>query len=80
MLIGLVAGFLTTVAFVPQVVRVWKLKEARDLSFATFLIFLIGIILWLIYGILISNLPIILFNSLTIILASLILFFKLKYK
>ena len=79
-LLGMVAGFLTTIAFLPQVLRIWKLKEAKDISFATFLIFLIGIIIWLIYGILKSDLPIIIFNSITTILAGIILFFKLKYK
>ncbi len=79
-LLGLIAGFLTTIAFVPQVIRIWKLKETKDISLATFLLFLIGIILWLIYGILKSDIPIIIFNSITIVLASIILLFKLKYK
>ena len=78
-IIGFAAAALTTIAFLPQVIRTWKLKNAEHLSLPTFLIFSIGIFLWLVYGILISNLPIIVANSLTFVLGMTILFFKLKY-
>ncbi len=78
-LLGLVAGFLTTVSFLPQVIKTWKSKSAGDISLSMFLLFCIGITLWLIYGIMIRDLAVTLTNLFTLILASTILFFKLKY-
>ena len=78
-LLGLVAGFLTTVSFLPQVIKTWKSKSAGDISLSMFLLFCIGITLWLIYGIMIRDLAVTLTNLFTLVLASTILFFKLKY-
>jgi MtN3 and saliva related transmembrane protein len=80
MIIGLAAGFCTTIAFLPQVIKTWKTKSAKDLSLGMYLIFCTGVLLWLTYGILISDLPIILTNLATLILAVSILYFKLSYK
>jgi len=79
-LVGLAAGFCTTVAFLPQVVKTWKSKSAKDLSLGMYSIFCTGVLLWLIYGIMISDLPVILANAITLILALSILFFKLTFK
>ncbi len=79
-IIGLIAGFLTTMSFVPQVLKTWRSKSARDLSLVMFLLYCVGVFLWMIYGIWINELPVILWNIITLILASIILFFKLKYK
>ena len=79
-IIGLAAGFCTTVAFMPQVVKTWRTKSAKDLSLGMYSIFCTGIILWLAYGILISDLPIILANIVTLVLALSILYFKLTFK
>lgn len=76
-IIGMLAGILTTVAFLPQVYRTWKLKSAKDLSLGMFLVFVTGIILWLIYGIIINNMPIIIANSFTLLFAGTLLYFKL---
>ncbi len=78
-IIGYLAAISTTIAFLPQAIRIWKTKSAKDLSLFTFLIFCIGTMLWLIYGIMLNSLPIIFANSLTMILALTILFFKFKY-
>jgi MtN3 and saliva related transmembrane protein len=78
-LIGLVAGTLTTIAFLPQLTMTWKSKSAKDVSLGMFLIFCSGVALWLIYGILIDALPIILTNTATLILSGAILMLKLKY-
>jgi len=78
--LGLVAGFLTTIAFLPQVIKTWKTKSARDISLTMFLFFCVGVSLWLVYGILIADIPIIISNILTLLLASSILFFKIKNK
>lgn len=77
--IGIAAGTLTTIAFVPQVLRVWRTRTARDLSLATFSIFTAGVALWLAYGVMISSLPIVLANAVTLLLAGSILFLKIAF-
>jgi len=79
-LLGLIAGFLTTMAFIPQVVKTWRTRSAKDLSLVMFLLYCLGVFLWMIYGILIDELPVILWNIITLILAAVILFFKIKFK
>ena len=79
-IIGLIAAALTTISVLPQVIKSWKSKETKNLSLPTYIILLAGIILWLIYGILIKNLPIILANIVSLILISSVLFLKIKYK
>ncbi len=64
--IGLVAGFLTSIAVIPQVVRTWRTKHARDISIWQPLILIIGMLLWLIYGLLLNDLPLIAANSFSI--------------
>ena len=77
--IGIVAGTLTTIAFVPQVLRVWRTRTARDLSLATFAIFTTGVGLWLVYGVMIASLPVILANAVTLLLAGAILVMKVAF-
>jgi len=79
-IIGLAAGVCTTIAFVPQAVKTWQTKSAKDLSLGMYLLFCWGTLLWLIYGILIASLPIILANAVTLLLALSILYFKLFFK
>jgi MtN3 and saliva related transmembrane protein len=79
-LIGLIAGTLATISFVPQVIKVWKTKSTRDISLGMFVLFCTGVFLWLVYGLMINSLPVILANAVTFILASVILYFKIKYK
>lgn len=78
--LGLLAGALTTVAFIPQVVKIWKTKHARDISLGMFAIFSSGVLLWLFYGIRIGSLPVIVANAVTLGLSLTILVFKIKYK
>jgi len=78
-LIGAVAGVLTTVAFVPQVWRIWKTRSARDLSLLMYSIFTCGVALWFVYGLLLGAWPIILCNGLTLLLAGTVLAMKLKF-
>ena len=77
--VGFFSGFCTTIAFVPQVYKVWKTKSTKDISLLMFLVFTTGIIGWLIYGILSDNLPIIIANIITFFLASSILIAKIKF-
>ena len=76
-ILGLIAGSLPTVAFVPQLLKVWKTKSANDISYIMFILFILGIVLWEIYGWEIHSFPVILFNIITFILGSAIL--SLKY-
>ncbi|HET7731313.1 MAG TPA: SemiSWEET transporter [Usitatibacter sp.] len=77
--VGLAAGFLTTIAFVPQVAKIWKTRSAKDVSLRTFLAFTLGVGLWLVYGILKQEVPIIAWNAVTLVLAGAILAMKIKF-
>lgn len=79
-LLGLLAGSLTTTAFLPQVIKTWKSRSAKDLSLGMFSLFCLGVLLWLVYGIIVRDIPVIAANSLTLMLASTLLFFKLRFK
>ena len=79
-LLGLVAGTLTTISFVPQVIRTWRSKSAKDLSLGMFSLLALGTVLWLSYGILIDSVPVIVANAVTLLLSSVLIFFKLRYK
>jgi len=78
--LGILGGALTSVAFIPQILRIRKTKSTKDLSWGTFLTFSIGVVFWLIYGILINELPVILANTITLIFCLTIIFYKLKYR
>jgi MtN3 and saliva related transmembrane protein len=78
-LIGSLAAFCTTISFVPQLIRVYKLKTARDISLTMFLIFSTGVFLWLLYGIFIHSFPVILANGFTLALSLAIIALKIKY-
>ena len=76
---GFAAAFCTTTAFIPQLIRVLKLKTARDVSLRMFLLFSTGVALWLIYGIRLRSWPIIASNGVTLVLSLSILYLKVKY-
>ena len=77
-ILGLVAGILTTLAFVPQVIKTWRSHSTHDISLAMFAIFTAGVLAWLVYGILIEDLPIIVANTVTFIVAGSILVMKIR--
>ncbi len=79
-LLGLVAGAFTTVAFVPQVLRTWRLRSANDLSLAMVGFNAAGIFLWLIYGLCTHSLPIIAANFVAFILVSAVLVLAIRYR
>lgn len=76
-LIGSFAGTLTTVAFVPQVVKTWRSRSTRDISLAMFLAFSAGVVLWMLYALLIGSWPILIANSVTLVLSGIILAIKI---
>jgi MtN3 and saliva related transmembrane protein len=79
-IIGLVAAFLTTSAFVPQVYKAWKTKSTESLSLPMYLIFFVGVLLWLIYGFHLKSLAMIISNIVTAILALVLIILKLRHK
>ena len=77
--VGFIAGFMTTIAFLPQAIKVWRSRSAKDLSLGMYVIFISGIVLWTIYGYFFALLPLILWNIVTLILAGFILVMKLRF-
>ena len=79
-IMGLIAALLTTASFVPQVYKTWKSKSADSLSLTMYVVFFIGVILWLLYGIHLNSLAMIIANSITAVLALMLIVFKFRYK
>ncbi len=77
--VGLVAGGLTTISFLPQAIKTWKTKSTQDISLVMFVCFCSGVVLWVIYGMVTQNIPVFVANFATFILAFPILVCKLKY-
>lgn len=78
-LIGSGAAICTTISFVPQLIRVYRLKSAHEISLIMFLVFSFGVFLWLLYGIFIRSFPVILANGFTLSLSLAILMLKISY-
>ncbi|MCB0707097.1 MAG: SemiSWEET family sugar transporter [Saprospiraceae bacterium] len=77
--LGMLAGTLTTIAFVPQVIQTWKTKSADGLSFGMLIIFNLGVFLWFCYGIMQNDAPLMITNGVVIFLALLLLYFKIRF-
>jgi len=78
-LLGFAAGTLTTVSFLPQVIKAYKTRHTGDISGYMFILLLVGICLWLAYGVVMADMPIIAANGVSLVLVSIILYFKVKY-
>ncbi|SCB44516.1 MULTISPECIES: SemiSWEET transporter [Bradyrhizobium] len=78
-LIGFAAATCTTVAYAPQAIKVWKTRSTGDISLGMFLVMVLGLALWLIYGLLSGDAPLIASNAVTMLLAGGILVMKLRY-
>ena len=78
-LLGLAAAFCTTIAYLPQVVQAWRTRSTKDLSLPMLLVLTTGLLLWLIYGVIIRDVPLIAANSVTFALTGTILYFKLRH-
>ncbi len=74
-LIGLAAAFCTTIAFLPQVIQTWRTRSTKDISLAMFLVFTTGIFLWLVYGVILHDVPLIA----AFVLSGTILYFKFRH-
>jgi MtN3 and saliva related transmembrane protein len=78
-LIGLAAGFFTTISFLPQVIKAWKSKSTKDISVGMYIVLAAGLLLWVFYGFAINSTPIIITNAIGLILSLLVLLLKIKY-
>ena len=76
---GFSAALLTTIAFLPQLYKTWKTKSADDVSLIMLILFIIGLICWIIYGLKINSLPILVANIITFIFNFSILILKINY-
>lgn len=76
--IGFIAATLTTIAFVPQVIKILRTKSTRDVSIGMYALFTAGVALWLCYGLLIGSWPVIAANAITLVLAGLVLILKIR--
>ena len=78
-MVGLLAGALTTASLLPQITKIWRTKSADDVSTGMFVVFGIGVVLWLVYGIANEDIAVIAANAVTLVLAVGILALKLRY-
>lgn len=79
-MIGSIAGLLTTCAFIPQVIKVIKTKDTKSISLVMYCVSVTGLCLWIIHGIMIRDAAVLLANSFTLLLSSIILLYKIKYR
>lgn len=78
-ILGYTAGIFIVISLIPQIIKSWKTKSTKDLSLPRYLIYIIGIILWFVYGLIIRNGPMIVMNAINLALAFSILSLKIKY-
>jgi MtN3 and saliva related transmembrane protein len=78
-LLGFAAATCTTAAYAPQVIKVWKTRSTGDISLGMFLVLMLGLVLWLVYGLLSGDAPLVAANAVTMLLAGGILVMKLRY-
>lgn len=76
---GLAAAFLTTISFLPQVIKIIRTRHTEDISLIMYIVLATGILLWLVYGIFLENLPIILANGVTLLLVIMVLILKIRH-
>jgi len=79
-LIGLFAGICVTISVIPQIIKVWKTKKVKQISLLTFGVLTFGIAIWVVYGILKKDLPIILTNSVSLFLNLIMVYFLIYYE
>lgn len=76
--LGYAAGILTTLSFVPQVLKTWRTRSAGDLSATMLTVFTAGVVLWLVYGLALGSFPVILANGVTLVLTGVLLVLRLR--
>jgi MtN3 and saliva related transmembrane protein len=78
--IGTCSGFISSVTFLPQVIKIYQTKSAKDLSFGTLFFLVLGVSLWLVYGLLKTDYPIIITNAIVLSMVFIMVYFKYKFK
>jgi len=78
-ILGIIAGICTTGSFIPQMIKILKTKHTKDISLIMYVVFTVGIVLWLVYGVLIMEIPVIVANVTALIFCSVILAAKIRY-
>ena len=78
--LGYTAGAVTTFTFLPQVIKTWKDKSAKDISLLMFIIAAANEIMWVAYGVLKDNMVIILTNAILLVMSFIMIYFKYRYK
>jgi MtN3 and saliva related transmembrane protein len=76
-ILGIIAGTLTTISFLPQVIKIYKDKDTKSLSLSMFILFFIGMTFWLLYSIFLNKIEMIIPNGITLFLSSYILYMKI---
>jgi MtN3 and saliva related transmembrane protein len=79
-ILGMTAGCISAITFLPQVIKTWQTKSAADISLLMFTFATISVIMWLVYGIILRNIPIIFTNSMVLIFSLIMLYFKFRFK
>ena len=79
-ILGYSAGAITSLTFLPQVIKTWKVKSAKDISLLMFIIAAVNEVMWIIYGALLDNWVIILTNIIVLSMALTMIYFKLRFK
>ena len=79
-ILGLAAGTITSITFLPQIIHVWKTKSAKDLSLNMLALLIIGVSMWLTYGIFVRDIAIIYTNSMVLIMSLILVYFKFRFK
>ena len=78
-MIGFVAAFCTTWAFLPQVIKTVRTRDTSSISLGMYIVFILGLISWLVYGILKADIPIVTANVITLVLCSIVLILKIRH-
>lgn len=79
-ILGFIAGTITSITFIPQVLQIWKTKSAKDISILMLSLLIIGVSLWLAYGIVVKDVAIIYTNGMVLAMSLLMLYFKFRFK
>lgn len=77
--VGLLAGLLTTGAFLPQIIKTMQTKSVKNISLGMYIVYLIGVVMWFIYGFMIDQIAILICNSFSLVFGLIMLIMKLKY-
>lgn len=77
---GIAGGIVSSVTFLPQVIKIWKTKSAKDLSMVTLFFLILNVSLWLTYGALIGDLPLMITNGIVLAMVLMMVYFKLTFK